>query len=74
MNKKSLQDHIMPVDLALVNYVQDLEALFAAVTETTEIVEDNKKQNVSTQSKVSLLGVKSGIIKKNVYSLWGLIG
>ena len=74
MNKKSLQDHIMPVDLALVNYVQDLEALFAAVTETTEIVEDSKKQNVSTQSKVSLLGVKSGIIKKNVYSLWGLIG
>ena len=73
MNKKSLQDHIMPVDLALVNYVQDLEALFAAVTETTEIIEDNKKQNVSLQSKFSLLGLKSGIIT-NVYSLWDLIG
>ena len=52
MNKKSLQDHIMPVDLALVNYVQDLEALFTAVTGSTEIVEENKKQNVSVQSKV----------------------
>ena len=52
MNKKSLQDHIMPVDLALVNYVQDLETLFAAVAGSTEIVEENKKQNVSVQSKV----------------------
>ena len=52
MNKKSLQDHIMPVDLALVNYVQDLETLFAAVTGSTEIVEENKKQNVSVQFKV----------------------
>ena len=36
----------------LVNYVQDLEALFAAVTGSTETVEENKKQNVSVQSKV----------------------
>ena len=42
----------MPVDLALVNYVQDLEALFTAATGSTEIVEENKKQNVSVQSKV----------------------
>ena len=45
----------MPVDLALVNYVQDLEALFAAVTGTTEIDEENKKQNVSVQSTKLLL-------------------
>ena len=36
----------------LVNYVQDLEALFAAVTGSTETVEENRKQNVSVQSKV----------------------
>ena len=48
----------MPVDLALVNYVQDLEALFAAVTGTTEIDEENKKQNVSVQSTVYKTVVK----------------
>ena len=41
----------MPADLALVeatvNEVQDLEALLAAVTETVEVVEENKIQ-VST--------------------------
>ena len=46
--KNNHQDHLMPADLALVeatvNEVQDLEALLAAVTETVEIVEENKIQ------------------------------
>ena len=60
MNKKSLQDHIMPVDLALVNYVQDLEALFTAVTGSTEIVEENKKQNVSKM----MIVIQNSLVKK----------
>ena len=49
-SKKNNQQehHLMPADLALVeatvNEVQDLEALLAAVTETVEVVEENKIQ------------------------------
>ena len=44
----------MPADLALieatVNEVQDLESLLAGMTGTTDIIEENKKQNVSVNS------------------------